>query len=78
MLKLGVLVQQYEPTPWVKFLKMIGYVRKCIPNLSEIAKPLRLLLGKEIARHWSIKCGSIKCIQISEKTANQRSCIKLF
>ena len=46
------------PTPTDKssvqrFLGMIGYVGKCIPNLSEIAEPLRILLQKEIAWHWA-------------------------
>ena len=36
-----------------RFLGMIGYIGKFIPNLSEIAKPLRLLLSKEIAWHWN-------------------------
>ena len=35
------------------FLGMIGYVRKFIPNMSEVAKPLRLLLAKDIAWHWN-------------------------
>ena len=33
-------------------LGIIGYVRKWIPRLSEIAKPLRTLLFKDIAWHW--------------------------
>ena len=32
----------------VCFLGMIGYVRKFIPNMSEVAKPVRLLLAKDI------------------------------
>ena len=35
-----------------RFLGMVGYVGKFIPNLSEIAKPLRTLLQKETAWHW--------------------------
>ena len=35
-----------------RFLGMIGYVHKFIPNLSDIAKPLRTILGKDIAWHW--------------------------
>ena len=34
------------------FLEMVGYVGKFIPNLSEIAQPLRTLLGKNITWHW--------------------------
>ena len=34
-------------------LGMINYVRKFIPNLAEITKPLRELLKKEIDRHWN-------------------------
>ena len=33
-----------------RFLGMLGYVRKSI--LSEIARPLRTLLSKDIAWHW--------------------------
>ena len=33
-------------------LGMLGYVRKFIPKLSEIAKPLRTLFSKDIAWHW--------------------------
>ena len=35
-----------------RFLGMINYVHKFIQNLSDIAKPLRILLGKEIEWHW--------------------------
>ena len=35
-----------------RFSGMIAYVRKSMPNLSEIAKPLRLLLAKDTAWHW--------------------------
>ena len=35
-----------------RFLGMIGYVHKFIPNLSEVAKPLHILLSKEVAWHW--------------------------
>ena len=45
------------PTPTSKagiqrFLGMVGYVSKFIPNLAEISKPIRLLLSKEMAWHW--------------------------
>ena len=33
-------------------LGIIGYVKKFIPKLSEITKPLRALLSKDIAWHW--------------------------
>ena len=35
-----------------RFLGMVGYVHKFIPHMSEIAKPLRVLLGKNVAWHW--------------------------
>ena len=35
-----------------RFLGMMNYVAKFIPNLSEVAKPLRVLLSKETAWHW--------------------------
>ena len=35
-----------------RFMGMIGYVQKFIPNLSEIAKPIRILLSKNTAWHW--------------------------
>ena len=35
-----------------RFLGMVGYVHKFIPNMSDIAKPLRTILGKDIAWHW--------------------------
>ena len=35
-----------------RFLGMIGYVHKSIPNLSEISKLLCILLSKEVAWHW--------------------------
>ena len=35
-----------------RFLGMINYVHKFIPNLSSIAEPLRITLGKNIAWHW--------------------------
>ena len=35
-----------------RFLGMISYVHKCISNMSEIAKPLRTLLSKDIDWHW--------------------------
>lgn len=38
-----------------QFLGMVGYVHKFIPNLSEITKPLRALLTKEVAWHWQYK-----------------------
>ena len=45
------------PTPTDKpgvqrFLGMIGYVSKFIPNLAEINKPLRILITKEVMWHW--------------------------
>lgn len=45
------------PTPKDKaavqrFMGMMGYVSKFIPNMAEIAKPLRILLHKETAWHW--------------------------
>ena len=33
-------------------LGMIGYVHKFIPQLSEITKPLRIVLSKDIAWDW--------------------------
>ena len=35
-----------------RFLGMVGYVHKFIPNMSEIAKLLRTLLAKDVAWHW--------------------------
>ena len=48
------------PTPTDKsaiqrFLGMIGYVGKFIPNLAQISKPLRLVLQKSVAFHWQEK-----------------------
>ena len=48
------------PTPTDKnavqrFLGMIGYVGKFIPNLSETAKPLRILLNKDTLWHWQFE-----------------------
>ena len=48
------------PTPTDKsavqrFLGMIGYVGKFIPNLSETAKPLRILLNKDTMWHWQFE-----------------------
>ena len=45
------------PTPADKpalqrFLGMMEYVGKFIPNLAEIAKPLRMVLQKNVAWHW--------------------------
>ena len=34
------------------FLGFVQYLRKFIPNLSEISAPLRQLLSKDIAWHW--------------------------
>ena len=35
-----------------RFLGMVGYIGKFIPNLSDIAQPLRLLLTKNVLWHW--------------------------
>ena len=35
-----------------RFLGMINYVHKFIPNLSSIAEPLRVTLSKNVAWHW--------------------------
>ena len=35
-----------------RFLGMVNYVHKFIPNLSSIAEPLRITLKKNIAWHW--------------------------
>ena len=45
------------PTPTDKhavqrFLGMVNYVHKFIPNMSSIAKPLRVLLEKNVPWHW--------------------------
>ena len=45
------------PTPQCKpdiqrFLGMCGYLQKCVPKLSEIAKPLRDLLTTKVEWHW--------------------------
>ena len=57
-------------------LGMINYVRKFIPDLAEITKPLRELLKKDIDWHWNKTCeeavNKIKELLIS------RSCLAFF
>ena len=36
----------------LRFPGMIRYVQRFIPNMSEIAQPLRILLTKNITWHW--------------------------
>lgn len=36
-----------------RFLGMVGYVHKFIPNMSDI--PLRILLGKDVEWHWQFE-----------------------
>ena len=36
-----------------RFLGMITYLAKFIPNLSQTASPLRTLLEKEVEWHWN-------------------------
>ena len=36
-----------------RFLGMVTYIAKFIPNLSEVSSPLRQLLEKEIVWHWT-------------------------
>ena len=49
----GIMPELDIPAPTDKagvqrFLGMVGYVHKFIPNMSESAKPLRTLLGKDV------------------------------
>ena len=44
-----------EPTDKIavqRFLGMVNYVHKFIPNLSQIAEPLRVILKKNVVWHW--------------------------
>ena len=57
-------------------LGMINYVRKFIPNLAEITKPLRELLKKEIDWHWN-KSQEEAMNKIKELLIS-RSCLAFF
>ncbi|KAL9983140.1 hypothetical protein ACROYT_G005272 [Oculina patagonica] len=37
----------------LRFLGMVNYMSKFIPNLEDLTQPLRELLHKEVERHWS-------------------------
>ena len=37
----------------LRFLGMVNYMSKFIPNLAELTQPLRELLHKDVAWHWS-------------------------
>ena len=53
--RIQAIIDMPEPTDKQavqRFLGMMNYVAKFIPNLSETAKPLRVLLAKETAWHW--------------------------
>ena len=38
-----------------RFLGMVNYVSKFVPNMSEITSPLRELLKKDVTWHWSVR-----------------------
>ena len=37
----------------LRFLGMVNYMSKFIPNLADLTQPLRELLHKEVEWHWS-------------------------
>lgn len=44
--------QPQDKAALMRFLGMVQYLAKFIPNLSEVSAPLRKLLEEEVAWHW--------------------------
>ena len=45
--------EPHYKTELMRFNGMINYLGKYIPNLSSLNKPLRKLLEKDVAWHWT-------------------------
>ena len=73
------ILQMDEPqnkTELMRFNGMINYLGKYIPNLSSLNKPLRQLLEKDIAWHWTEKHS--RCFQQLKEAITKAPVLKYY
>ena len=73
------ILQMDEPqdkTELMRFNGMINYLGKYIPNLSSLNKPLRQLLEKDVAWHWTEE--HRRCFQQLKEVITKASVLKYY